>query len=184
MVFMKRIALIIMTMVLACSLYATTESKTLSVYLDLSNTISSIEKMGFSTSVPNISDSANLPSSSESLKLTINKDEGMVEEGKFYIWWYLYSDTKYRIECKVTPFMGIEDVTNTIDFVTTARTSSGNLEGLSSINNKIINILGEYNPGQGLYSGYVEYSINPFSYVDLSADNYMAMITINLVSAT
>lgn len=181
---MKRVTLSIIILFLSLALNAAPTSKTLSLFLDLTQVSSSIEKMGFSIDVPNLSDSKNLPDSSESLSLTINRNEGLIEEAKFYIWWYLYSDTKYRIECKVTPFMGIEDVTNTIDFVTTARGNIGNTESLTSINDKVVNVLGDYNPDQGLYSGYVEYTINQFSYVDLSADNYMAMITINLVSAT
>lgn len=181
---MKKAFLVVSILFLAISLNAASKSRTFSLYLDLTQVSSSIEKIGFSTSVPNLNDSADLPDSSESLNLTINRNEGLVEESKFYIWWYLYSDTKYRVECRATPFMGIEDVTNTIDFVTSAKTSTGNAESLSSVNGKIVNVLGDYNPGQGLYSGYVEYSINPFSYVDLSSDNYMATITINLVSAT
>lgn len=181
---MKKFIVIALLVFLVIPISATPLSKTFTVFLDLTQSLFSIEKIGFSTSIPNLGDSGNLPASSDSLNLVINKEDGLVEGSKFYIWWYLYSDSEYRIECKVTPFMGIEDVTNTIDFVTTARSNTGNTESLTSINNKVVNVLGDYNPNQGLYSGYVEYTINPFSYVDLTADNYMAMITINLVSAT
>lgn len=181
---MKKYILVFLLILPIVPLFSNSESKTLSIYLDLAGTVSSIEKMGFSTSVPNLDDSSNLPTSTETLRMTINNDEGIVEEAKFYIWWYLYSETKYKLECKVTPFMGIGDVTNTIDFVTTAVGNSGNTEGITSVNNKVVNVLGEYTPAQGLYSGYIEYTINPFSYVNLSADSYMATVTVNLISTT
>lgn len=156
----------------------------LSISIDLSNVDFAIEKIGFSTEIPDLDDAANLPLNTEYLSMTADPGKGIINEAKFYIWWYLYSNASYRLECSVTPFTGRYNASNVFEFESTAKTDNGNDEGLSSAGRNVVNVLGEYNPADGLYAGFVEYTIPGFTYTDKIADSYSADITINLVSST
>lgn len=178
---MKRFFAILLALTASCIAFASiTGQSELILELNLNDDFFSIEKVGFTKDVPILESAGNLPSALGKIALDANTEKGTIKGSKFYIWWYLYSSSRYSLNCTITPFVGEEGGAQ-FDLMTTASATNGNEVGLDS-KTSAVNALLNYDPQQGVYKGYIEHTIAPFSYVEFPADLYRATVTINLVN--